>query len=319
MVMIDAEYIQKGIRGLARAYHAGPLAGHLGAAVVAGYLFAQEHPDLDREVYLGIERELDRIIGGEESIWFDPEKTGVTVSDLFEPLPEERPRDELAPTIAKALSGNISKTRQSGHNVIFAAIALRALHDYPTGATASVIDGVRKLTEGFNGQGPGRGYYGKQRGWLAGSSVSLPTADDFPPYESEQAMARAVIDELIRNASTHRRGFGGLHHIINHAAGLAELAEFGYPDLARRGFAAHRHHVRLWRSLPNVAEEFGPLERARHDPRTAEYWTTGTLRRDSAMLTHRIKTLYGFFTLLRFIEDAPTREKAEERFLYLMA
>jgi hypothetical protein len=37
------------------------------------------------------------------------------------------------------------------------------------------------------------------------------------------------------------------------------------------------------------------------------------------MLTHRIKTLYGFFTLARFLEDQEKRTRAEEQFLYLMA
>ncbi len=39
----------------------------------------------------------------------------------------------------------------------------------------------------------------------------------------------------------------------------------------------------------------------------------------SARLTHRIKTLYGFHTLLRLVEDSAKRSKAEKSFLYLMA
>lgn len=36
-------------------------------------------------------------------------------------------------------------------------------------------------------------------------------------------------------------------------------------------------------------------------------------------MTHRIKTLYGFYTLKRFIEKETQRKKAEDAFLYLMA
>lgn len=316
--MVDFEYLYKGICGLARAHRAGSLAGHLGGAVVAGYFFGEDHPDLDDKVHAGIEKELDRIIAGEETIWFNSEKAGIKIPELFQPFPEERPQEELISTIGKALSGNIGKTRQSGHNVIFAAIAVRALHDHPVYATPSIVEGIRKLIERFDGEVPGRGYYGNQRGWIVGDEVSLPANDGLLPYESVPSMAERVVDELIRSASVRRLGFGGLYHIINHAAGLAELPRFGYPDLARKGFTAHRHHVRLWRSLPDVEEELGAVKRAKHDPRTAEYWTTETLRRDSALLTHRIKTLYGFFTLVRFIEDSTTRKKAEEGFLYLM-
>ena len=53
---------------------------------------------------------------------------------------------------------------------------------------------------------------------------------------------------------------------------MGSVAQFGFADLARKGLAAHHHHVRLWRSLPNVEEELGPLERAKHDPRTVAYW-----------------------------------------------
>ena len=107
-------------------------------------------------------------------------------------------------------------------------------------------------------------------------------------------MAEAAIDELIRSASMRRQGFGGLFHIINHAAALTELSLFGYRDLAQRGLAAHRQHVRLWRSLPDVENELGPLKRAPHDPRTPEYWSDNSQSQWSARLTHRVKTLTGF-------------------------
>ncbi len=317
--MVDFKYLELGLRALARAHRAGNMAGHLGAAVVAGYLFGEDHHDLDAKVHAGIGKELDRILRGEEAIWFDPRKAGITIPELFEPLPEGRPQKDSIATIAKALSRNIGKTRQSGHNVIFASIALRALHDHPQFATPPVVDGVRKLIEGFNGVVPGRGYYGKGRGWVTGDKVPLPEEDGLPPYADLQAMADVVIGDLIRSATAHRRGFGGLFHVINHAAGLVELAQYGYKELARQGLAAHRHHVRLWRSLPDLQKELGPVKPAAHDPRTPQYWTTGTLRRDSARLTHRIKTLYGFFLLARLVEDPAKRKTAEQKFLYLMA
>ncbi|MDH3718725.1 MAG: hypothetical protein OES79_11455, partial [Planctomycetota bacterium] len=274
--------------------------------------------ELDGAVYAGIEKELDRVLRGEEAIWYDPKTAGISIEELFEPFPAERPEEGQIPTIAAALSGNIDKTRESGHNVIFAAIALRALHDHPEYATPSVIEGICKLIEGFDDVGPGRGYYGQQRQWVLGENVSLPADDPFPPYEDELEMVEVVIDELIQTAATRRQGFGGLWHVINHAAALIELSRFDYKDLARKGLAGHRHHVRLWRSLPDVEQELGPVKQARYDPRTAKYWTTDPLKRDSARLTHRIKTMYGFFTLDRYLEDEAKRKVATEKLLYLM-
>jgi hypothetical protein len=295
------------------------MAGHLGAAVVAGYFFGEERHELDERVVAVVERDLDHIMRGDEAIWFNAKKVGITVPGLFEPFPKQQAEEKLISTIAEALSANIDKTRQSGHNVIFAAIAIRALHDHPEYATPSIIDGMRKLIEGFNDAVPGRGYYGKQRGWIIGNKVSLPDDNGFPPYKNEQAMAEVVIEQLIRSAAVRKQGFGGLFHIINHATALTELSRLGYQDLARKGMAAHHHHVRLWRSLPDVEDELGPLKKAKHDPRTADYWSVDEESQWSARLTHRIKTLYGFFALLRFIEQPEKRKKAEENFLYLMA
>ncbi len=317
--MVDFEYLHKGLCGLARARRANTMAGHLGAAVVAGYFFGEERHDLDERVVSAVEKELDRIIKGDEALWFNAKKASITVPELFEPFPKEKSQEKLIATIAEALSRNIEKTRQSGHNVIFAAIAIRALHDHSEYATPSLVNGIRQLIEGFNGAVQGRGYYGKQRGWIVGNKVPLPRDDGFPQYKDEQAMAEIVIDELIRSASIRKQGFGGLFHIINHATALTELSRLGYKDLARKGLAAHHHHVRLFRSLPDVEDELGPLKKAKHDPRTPDYWTIDEASQWSARLTHRIKTLYGFFNLLRFAEQPKKRTAAEESFLYLMA
>lgn len=316
--MIEFNYLYRGLCGLANAHRASALAGHLGAAVVAGYFFGEDQAELDEQVDRGVERELDRVMRGEEGIWFNSKKAGITSQQLFEALPQEQPVPESVSTIADALAANIGRTRESGHNVIFAAIALRALHDHPEYATPTIVSGVRKLIEGFNASPPGRGYFGKEKGWLQGYQVTFPV-ERFPPYKSEQEMANVVIDELIATASVRKQGFGGLWHIINHTAALIELSRFGYRELAAQGWPAHRDHVRMWRSLPDVEAELGPPTKSDLDPRTREYWTTGTLKRDEARLTHRIKTLYGYFVLERSIEDEPRRTAAADAFLYLMA
>jgi hypothetical protein len=316
--MVHAAYLRRGLWAMARAHRANGMAGHLGAALAAGHHFAETHRDLDRRVYSAIEAELDRIMAGEEQ-WFDPKEVGMTVAEMFEPLPDESARPPDISTIAEALSGNIDELHQSGHNVIFASIALRALHEHPELASPALIDGIRMLVEGFNDTSPGRQYFGKERGWLDGDRVSLGAEDDLPPYPDQQTMVEVVADETIDTASEHRQGCGGLWHIINHAAALTELSRLGYGALAHRGLAAHRRHVRLWRVLPNLEHELGPMVRAQHDPRTAAFWTTGPLKRDSARLTHRIKTLYGFFTLTRLVDNETRRQMAQDEFLYLMA
>lgn len=316
--MVSFEYLQKGLTGLANAHRAGTMAGHLGAAVVAGYFFGEDQADLPDEIYNGITGELERVLHGEEAIWFNTKQVGLTPVDLFQPLPQEPPKPEAISSIAAALEKNVGETRQSGHNVIFAAIAVRALHDHGDYATPAIVNGTRKLIEGFNNAHAGRGYYGQETGWLNGNQVRLAADNDFPAYESIELMVQVTIRELIDTGAIRKQGFGGLWHIINHAAGIAELDRFGYTAVARQALPAHHHYIRLWRSLPDVSDELGAVVKADHDPREPAYWA-GMLKRDEARLTHRIKTLYGFYTLRRFIEDAALRREAEEAFLNLMA
>jgi hypothetical protein len=67
-----------------------------------------------------------------------------------------------------------------------------------------------------------------------------------------------------------------------------------------------------------VEGELGAVVKTEHDPREPVYWEE-MLKRDEARLTHRIKTLCGFYTLKRFVEHAATKKKAENAFLYLLA
>jgi hypothetical protein len=316
--MIDFEYLYRGICGLANAHKAGTMAGHLGAAVVAGYFFGEDRAHLPKAVCKGIEGELERVIRGEEAIWFNARKAGVTPTELFEPFPKETPKENSIKPIVAALQKNVGSLKQSGHNIIFAATAVRALHDHEDYATPKIVNGIRKLTEGFNKVPPGRGYYGKEKGWLTGNQVKLKSDDKLPAYKSVPQMVDVTIAELLATAAIRKQGFGGLWHIINHAAAITELDRIGYKDVARQALPAHRQHIRLWRSLPDVESELGAVVKAEHDPREPVYWK-GMLKRDQARLTHRIKTLYGFYTIRRFIEDDATRKKAEDAFLYLMA
>jgi len=317
--VIETTTLYKGLCALARAERANAMTGHLGAAVIAGCFFLEQHPELDGSVHVAITGELDRIIGGEESLWFDPTKSGITIPELFAPFPKTRPQSDGIAVLAEALVANIDETRQSGHNVIFTALGIKALAEHPAYATPAIVAGIRTLIAKFDGAIPGRGYYGAKTGWITGDRVPLLAGDDLPPYASEQSLVTTAMDELVNSAAMRRQGFGGLHHIINHAAALVELSRYGYGELARLGFAAHRQHVLLWRSLPDLEDELGTLTPAAHDPRTPAYWRhRGAPTPLSARLTHRVKTLYGFFTLAPLVADHARRDQAETQFRHLM-
>lgn len=207
--MVDFDYLAKGLNALARAHHVNTMSGHLGAAIVAGYLITENHPNLDEKVCAGIKAELDRIIYG-ESVFSPGESAAISVNEMFDPLPKAPPKENLIDGIADTLGHNIDQTRQSGHNVIFASIAIRALKRHPEFATPAITDGIRKLITGFNGVTPGVAYYGKEKGRIDGRKIVLHEDAIFPPYTDLQAMATTVLDTLIQHAPERRQGFGGL-------------------------------------------------------------------------------------------------------------
>lgn len=314
---VDEKYLASGLAGLSRAHYANTMAGHLGAAVVAGYFLGEQQPGLTPGIFAAIESELDRIIRG-ESVFSPGEGSSITAAEMFAPFEMGEPRQDAADVIARALSRNIDEPRESGHNVIFASIAIRALKDHPEYAVPVILSGIRDLTQGFDNASPGSGYYGPEKGRIDGAKVQLRSDPQIHPYGDLNAMVEAVLDLLILRAAEKRVGFGGLVHIINHAAALCELAKYGYPQLALEGLGAHHKHVRLWLSLPNVESEQGAETPVEHDPRTPAYWEPGNLREGPARLTHRIKVFFGFYAMVENFADSTMVRQAEEALRYLL-
>jgi hypothetical protein len=319
--MINFKYLSKGLNALARAHQMSAMAGHLGAAVVAGYFIGEQRPNLDAEINKGIEGDLDRVMDGESVFGSKMTKNSkIMDSELFEAFPKEKPDESLIDGIAEALEKNIMKPRESGHNVIFASIAIHALKEHPDFATPSIIDGIRKLIGLFDNAHPGSGYYGKAKGRITGNKITLPEEDDGTPhYTDVEGMVGAVLDEIIKqDPKVYIQGYGGLVHVNNHAAAITDLAQYGYPELVPAAIVSHRQHLRLWRNLPNVADEFGPAPFAEFSPYTAAYWTSGKVSYDHALLTHRVKTMFGFDELVEAIDDEPKEKRAYDMLRYMM-
>jgi len=98
---------------MARAHSVSTMSGHLGAAVVAGYFIGEQHPDLDKKVYDGIEAELERIIRG-ESVFSPRKDAALNAPAMFEPFAKELPKENLIDGIADALSRNDRKIGEGG-------------------------------------------------------------------------------------------------------------------------------------------------------------------------------------------------------------
>ncbi len=318
--MIDFAYLSKGLNAMARAHQMSSMAGHLGASLITGYFISEQRVDLDPAVSKGIKDDLDRVIRG-ESVFGNrmSKKSPISDPELFEPFAKEKPNESLIDDIAEGLSKSISHPRQSGHNIIFASIAIRALKGHPDFATPSVVDGIRKLMTLFNTTHAGSGYYGKAKGRMSGNKITIPDDDDTPNYMNLGDMAETVLEELIaQRRDVHKQGYGGLVHIINHAAAIVTLSQLGYKELVPKAIASHRKHLQLWRHLPNLVEELGPLKHSTFPPHDEGYWSDGTVPYDRALLTHRAKTMFGFDELALATEDKPLKKAAYEKLRLLM-
>lgn len=320
--MIPFHYLSKGLNALARAHRLGPMAGHLGAAVVAGYFLGEQKPDLDPKVNQGITGDLEKIMAGGSIFGSKMAKTSAMQdSALFEAFPAEKPDESQIDRIAEALGKNIDQPRESGHNVIFASIAIHALKEHPEFATPAIIEGICKLIHLFDSSHPGSGYYGKEKGRIHGNKVILTAEEEAktPPYTNIEGMVDAVLDELIRqDPKLHQQGYGGLIHVNNHAAAITDLAQYGYVDLVPAAIISHRRHLQLWKNLPNVAEEFGPVPFSADSPFTSAYWTSGKVPYDRALLTHRVKTMFGFHEMAEAVGNEDKDILAGEKLRYLM-
>ncbi|WP_201743717.1 hypothetical protein [Roseiconus nitratireducens] len=317
---LDDSYLEKGLNALARAHHMSSMAGHLGASLIAGYFIGKQRPSLEPEVFNGIKDDLGRVIGGKSVFGKKMSKLSkLTDAELFDAFPKQKSDESLIDGIAEGLEKSIDQPRQSGHNVIFASLAIRALKEHPRFATPAVVDGILKLMALFENQTPGNGYYGKKKGRIYGNKIILPDEDGTPEYDDIEGMVTAVLDEAIKlTPETHRIGYGGLVHVINHSAAIVNLAADGYTDLVPRAIRSHRHHLRLWRNLPNVADEKGPLQVSKFTPYTADYWTSGSIPYDRALLTHRVKTMFGFDELAAAVDQEARENAAYDKLRFLM-
>lgn len=315
--MIDFKYLSWGLNALARAHHVSPMAGHLGASVVAGYFVGEQRPDLDPIVYDGIEGDLKRVMRG-ESVFGTTRMKKAPFKDpeMFAPFPKQNGDESLIDGVAEALAQTLAQPRVSGHNVIFASLTIRALKEHPELATPAITDGIRKLILQFANIHSGWGFY--EKGRVSGDKVNLPKQDDVPEYDDLNGMADAVLDEIIRDDPKYRRqGYGGLSHICNHAAAITDLAQYGYPHLVPKAVQSHRRHLRLWKALPNLITKIGPGTISKHSAHSPEYWR-GEIRYDSALLTHRVKTMFGFDELASVVDDKARVSKAYARLRQLI-
>ena len=130
-----------------------------------------------------------------------------------------------------------------------------------------------------------------------------------------------VMELFAREVIQRRQGFGGWFHLINHTAALQSLHHMGWESQCQLGLKTLQQHLEYYLALPDLTDELGSLQRASVDPRQSAYWQ-GSYRQSSqwsGWLTHRIKTMHGFYQLRESLNEDGLRQACDHAFLYLMA
>jgi hypothetical protein len=292
--MLDERYLEWGLTALARAgaTQAG-WQGHAGACVLAAHYLAAEQ-DLSPRALEALGRAIDKQIRA--------------YGGVFDALPEQAPRADLLARIPHALESSVDSLCAIGHNVIFAALALKALLDRPDCVTPNIIDGLCALIHSFDDQTAIRLLGGAET--IEVEDASVESDPSVPEYDGSDAMIRFTFDELNRFETIYRGYRAHPGHLITHAHALVELERLGYGRLARRGYDAHRLHAKVLRRI----HRFESAERAligpqRLDALGAEFWEAAAAK-PGRVDPHKFKYTYSFFSLFGRVTGAGRRAKS---------
>ena len=296
----------RGLNGLSQAIHWNRMSGHPPAAVLAAYFFCQEN-ELEPGAPDEVQRLVERLVNGSDSIWYQVDGQPVTNEALFSNPISGEPDEKLIPKVGDALAGSLGACRDSGHNTIFASLALKALYAAPEYALPAFIDGILRLLKDFEGRGPGFAHLPGQDKLVDPRELPTPEDLDLPAYISTADMVAAVCEYFKLDRFTSK-GVGGPIHVLNHAVALLDLEALGYSDLVRHGLGAHHQHLKLWLSLPPFPQDENSFRApSLHDPRSRAYWDAGVTLRDQGGIEHRLKFLYGAHRFAAHITDEGDR------------
>lgn len=137
--------------------------------------------------------------------------------------------------ILEALEPTIDRLHWVGHNVIYAAISLLALHELGGWGSEKNIEGICDLLRFFENTVPGRSWLGFTASEVR--RLGLDEADRFPKVESARQLSEFILNEAARfktiyRAEAHHDLIG---HMLTFSHALNILSDLGHESLFRRG------------------------------------------------------------------------------------
>jgi hypothetical protein len=229
-------------------------------------------------------------------------------SPIHAPRPEEPTDRAAAGGLVEELDRGIESLRGKGHSIVFAALSLKALHEFPELTTPTRVAGLRRMLRSLE---------------LSAADAPARGSSSPPDPSDEPAFARFVIDEYLSAlerylAGRGHHGFAGHTLTIGHA--LLELCRLGHPGTARKGLAAYAQFLRESRRGADLGGKPAPAPSRFAKPLELEYWTAQLERpADLLVSSHIVKYPYSLYALLACLPDGEPRTRALRDLYHLTA
>lgn len=276
--MLDRRHLIQGFDALCRSASRDYfLDGHKGGALISATYFLR-----DAKPEEGVGALLAKRI---QQAW--------GTNTLFRPFLEGEPDPELIKRIKQRLQAQCRTLRQAAHNWILASLALRVLDEIPTLATPARMKGLEALIDKFDTATP----------IVHKEHVLVPDPAKRSTY------AAFILEEFI--ATTKRfegRGQGWSGHLCTFGRALMDMEQHGHADLVGEGRAVMELYIRRAREGPRKTDR----PRAEKSPEAPSplklaYWKRARI---NFGLGHALKYPYGFFGLLRELDDKDLEARA---------
>jgi hypothetical protein len=289
--------IVKGLDGRSRVADEGsdPFAGGHGAAAVISSAFFCRENKLDAATQEAI---LSLI------------EARLLISSIYASRPEEPADPALADGLVKDLDDGIDSLRSSGHNIIFAAVSLKALREVPEAATPARVKGLRSMVRSFG----------------TGKVPRIPVKDEgsFSDLGDEKRFIRFIFEEYLSALDLYldgkgHHGFAG--HVLTVGHALVELCRMGYPETAHKGLQAYGQFIQQARNGADVGgrKVEGPPSRS-PCPLDRDYWIEQLDRPAGGIVSsHLVKYPYSFYALSKDLPDGELRQRTLQKLYHLTA
>ncbi len=287
---------------------------HFGAAAIAACFFIEEN-GVSLDTAQRIQQQVEAMLQAKSL-----PATNVSAPIIHSATAEHR--------ILESLATGIDDLHWVGHNVIYAALSLKAIRERNGWNSEATIHGICALIESFNKTIPGRSWIGYSVAEV--KRLEITEHDQFPVITTAEQLSKFVLNELasypaIYQAEAHHDLIG---HMLTFSHALNILFDLGYSSYSERALTALFKVVKVLRGMRDLKldksmelhspVDHWPLVQAKRSawmPIEKEYWSVDYAKYDWDF-GHVFKFPFSFYHHLNRAREE--MESAVENFRYVI-